>query len=134
MGTRSLGRPSTAVSQTRTMAPITPRQMPTPWTARSAASSRVTRRSSSLVEEAPQHPGSAGVLQLAQRLGLDLADALAGHRELLADLFQRVVGVHADAEAHAQHALLARRERRQHPRGALAQIALDGGLERDHRV
>ena len=48
------------------------------------------------------------MLQLAQRLGLDLTDALPGDRELLADFFQRVVGVHADAEAHAQHALLAR--------------------------
>ena len=38
------------------------------------------------------------MLQLAQRLGLDLADAFAGHGELLADLFQRVIGVHADAE------------------------------------
>src|SRR5215211_6156739 len=89
---------------------------------------------SALVEEAAQHAAAARVLELAQRLGLDLANALAGHRELLADFFQRVVGVHADAEAHAQHALLARRQRRQHPRRALAQIALDGGLERDHRV
>jgi hypothetical protein len=56
------------------------------------------------------------MLQLAQRFGLDLADAFARHRELLADFFQRVVGVHADAdaEAHAQHALLVRRERGQH--------------------
>src|SRR5690348_6666093 len=45
--------------------------------------------------------------QLAQRLGLDLADALAGHVELLADFFQRVVGVHVDAEAHPQHLGLA---------------------------
>jgi hypothetical protein len=33
-----------------------------------------------------------------------------------------VVGVHADAEAHAQHALLARRERGQHPGRRLAQV------------
>src|SRR4029453_11424178 len=89
---------------------------------------------SALVEEAAQHATAAGMLQLAQRLGLDLADALAGHRELLADLLEGVVGVHADAETHAQHALLARRERGQHPRRALAQVALDRGLERDHRV
>ena len=37
------------------------------------------------------------MLQLAQGLGLDLADALAGDRELLADFLQRVVGVHAIA-------------------------------------
>src|SRR5271156_1387018 len=41
---------------------------------------------------------AAWVLQLAQRLRFDLADAFAG---LLADLFERVVGVHADAEGHA---------------------------------
>ena len=31
------------------------------------------------------------MLQFSQRLGLDLADALPGHRELLADFLQRVV-------------------------------------------
>src|ERR1700675_2647429 len=61
-----------------------------------------------VVEEAPQLPASARMLQLAQRLGFDLADALAGHRELLADFFQGVVGVHADAEAHEKHAFFAR--------------------------
>jgi hypothetical protein len=50
--------------------------------------------------------------ELAQNLGLDLADALAGYRELLTDLFERVVGVHADAEAHAQDRFTARGERR----------------------
>src|SRR5437868_14018279 len=34
------------------------------------------------------------VLELAQRLGFDLADALARHVELLADFFLRVVGRH----------------------------------------
>jgi hypothetical protein len=48
---------------------------------------------SSIVEEAPQNPRPARMLELAQRLCLDLADALSGHRELLADFFQRVVGV-----------------------------------------
>ena len=33
---------------------------------------------------------------------------LPSHRELLADLFQRVIGVHPDAKPHAQHALFAR--------------------------
>src|SRR3954464_3242037 len=49
--------------------------------------------------------------QLPQRLGFDLAYALARDVELLADFFQRVVGRHLDAEAHAQHLRLARRER-----------------------
>ena len=55
--------------------------------------------------------------QLAQRLRLDLADALARDVELLADFLQRVVGVHLDAEAHAQHLRLARRQRVEHVLG-----------------
>src|SRR4029077_4672940 len=65
-------------------------------------------RRSLVVQEASEFSRPARVLQFPQRLGLDLADALAGDRELLADFFQRVVGVHANAEAHAEHALLAR--------------------------
>ena len=74
------------------------------------------------------------MLQLPQRLGLDLTNAFARHRKLLADLFQRVVGVHADAEAHAQHAFFARGERSQHARGGLAQVGLDRGVDRQDRV
>ena len=48
------------------------------------------------------------MLQLAQRLRLDLPNPLARHRELLADFFERVVSIHTDAEPHAQHAFLAR--------------------------
>src|SRR5262249_22389950 len=72
--------------------------------------------------------------ELAQRLGLDLADALARHRELLADLFQRVVLVHAQAEAHANYTLLARRERGERARRGLAQVRLDRGVDRQDRV
>src|SRR5216110_3131019 len=71
-------------------------------------------RSAFLVQEALQPLGSGGVAQLAQRLGLDLPYALARDVELLADLLQRVVGGHLDAEAHAQHLGLARRERVEH--------------------
>jgi hypothetical protein len=45
-----------------------------------------------------------------------------------------VVGIHADAEAHPEHALLARRQRGQHPRRRLAQVGLDRGIDRQHRV
>ena len=74
------------------------------------------------------------MLQLAQRLCLDLTDTFAGDRELLADFFQRVVGVHADAEAHAEHAFFARRQRGQHARGGFAQVGLDRGVDRQDRV
>src|SRR5690606_31234647 len=56
-----------------------------------------------LVEEAAQVVAAGGVAQLAQGLGFDLPDPLAGDVELLADFFQRVVGIHVDAEAHAQY-------------------------------
>src|SRR5450755_2521311 len=73
------------------------------------------------------------MLQLPQRLGLDLPNTLSGHTELLPHLFQRVVGVHADAEAHAQDAFFARGQRRQHPRGGLAQVGLDRSINgQDH--
>ena len=45
-----------------------------------------------------------------------------------------MIGVHADAEPHAQHAFLARRQRREHPRRRLAQIRLYRRLDRQHRV
>src|SRR5689334_22871569 len=51
------------------------------------------------------------VAELAQRLGLDLPDALARDLEALSDLLEGVVGLLADAEAQAQDLLLARRER-----------------------
>ena len=74
------------------------------------------------------------MLELAQRLGLDLPDALARHRELLADFLKRVVGVHADAEAHAQNAFLARRQRRQHPGGCFPEVRLDRRVDRLDRI
>jgi hypothetical protein len=45
----------------------------------------------SIVEEAPENLRTVRVLELALRLGLDLVDALACHRELLADFLERVV-------------------------------------------
>src|SRR6516162_11414591 len=74
------------------------------------------------------------MLQLPERFRLDLADALARDRELLADLFQGVVLVHADAEAHADYTLLARRERGERARRGLAQVRLDDGVDRHDRV
>jgi hypothetical protein len=55
----------------------------------------------SIVEKASEYPRPCRMLELAQRLRLDLADAFARHRELLADFFQCMVAVHADPEAHA---------------------------------
>src|SRR5262245_36674336 len=92
-----------------------------PWDRRTGTSNAGS------VDEALQDPTPARMAQLAQRLRLDLADALARHLEVLPDLFERVVAVLADAEAHHQHLLLARRERRQH----LARVLREA---RDQRV
>jgi hypothetical protein len=88
----------------------------------------------SIIQETPQLPASARMLQLPQRLRLDLPNTLSGHRELLPDFFQRVVGVHADAEAHAEHAFFAGGERGQHARRGFAQVGLDRGIDRQDRV
>ena len=50
-----------------------------------------------LVEEPGQFLAAARLLQLADSLGLDLADALAGHLEDVADFFQRVAVAVAQA-------------------------------------
>src|SRR5437660_12144751 len=68
--------------------------------------------------------------ELAQRLGLDLADALAGDGEVLADLLERVLAAVGEPEPEAQHLLLARRQRVQHPVGLLAEGQSDDRLDR----
>src|SRR6185312_5495718 len=74
------------------------------------------------------------VPQLAQRLGLDLADALAGDGEALADLFERVLAAVADAEAHLDHLFLARRQRLQHRLGLFLEVEIDDRLGGRHDV
>ena len=46
--------------------------------------------------------------EFRQRLGFDLTDPLAGHVERPADLLERVVSVHANAEPHPENAFLTR--------------------------
>src|SRR3989442_130078 len=65
----------------------------------------------SRLEKAPELLRARWVPELAQRLGLDLSDALAGDREVLPDLPQRVLAPVGEAEAEPQHLLLARGER-----------------------
>ena len=74
------------------------------------------------------------MFELPYRLRLDLADAFPRYRELLADLLQRVLLIHADAKAHAQHPFFARGDRGEHARRGLAQFRLDGGVDRLDRV
>src|SRR5262245_51462002 len=56
--------------------------------------------------ELPELAAPRGMAQLAQRVRLDLADALAGQAELLADLLQRPWPAVVEAEAEPEHPLL----------------------------
>src|SRR2546427_7600702 len=85
------------------------------WGARSRPPSR------SILDEGLEVAPAQRMAQLAERLGLDLPDALARHREALADLFERVLPLFADAEPEAEDLLLLRRQR--------GQRALDLGRE-----
>ena len=86
-----------------------------------------------LVEEAAQLIRSARVAELSQRLRLDLADAFARHVELLADFLERVIGIHLDAEAHAQHFRLARRQAGENVLGGFAQALRRSRNRRERR-
>ena len=72
--------------------------------------------------------------QLAERLGFDLPDALAGYGEVLADLFERVLAAVFQAEAHFDDLLFARRQGFQHLGGLLAQVQVDDGIRRGNAV
>ena len=66
------------------------------------------------VQEVLELLAAAGVTELAQRLGFDLADALARDVELLADLFERAGTAVLDAEAQLQDLPLTRGEGGEH--------------------
>ena len=60
------------------------------------------------IEESAQAMAAAGVAQLAQRLGFDLADAFASDSEMLSDLFEGVLAAVLQAKAHLDDLFLAR--------------------------
>src|SRR5258708_37805310 len=70
------------------------------------------------------------VAKLAQRLGLDLADALAGDAEALAHLFQRPLVAVDQPETQLQHAPFARRERVEYVFDLRVQHRERGGIGR----
>src|SRR2546427_4774239 len=81
---------------------------------------------SQLFDEIFQALASRRMAQLAQRLGLDLADPLAGHPELPADFLQRPGTAIIEPEAQLQHLALTRRQRLQH----VLQLLLQHGERR----
>src|SRR5262245_26696662 len=64
-----------------------------------------------VLDEGLEVPPAQRMAQLAQRLGLDLPNAFACYREPLADLFEGVLALFADAEAEPQDLFLLRRQR-----------------------
>ena len=76
----------------------------------------------SIVYEAPKNPGPMRMLELTQRLGLNLADPFAGHRELLADFGKRLIGAHPNAKTHAHYPLFAWAERGEGAGSRLPQV------------
>ena len=70
--------------------------------------------------------------QLAQGLGLDLADAFTGDVEELAHFFQGMVALFGDTETLAQHLLLARGQIGQHGRQLFGQLGIDDFLGGGH--
>src|SRR6266436_4539128 len=73
--------------------------------------------------------------QLAQRLGLDLADAFASHGKRLAHFFQSVLRAVFQTKAHLDDLLFAWSKRAQHLRSLVLQVDVDHGLSRrDHRA
>src|SRR3990172_1297219 len=85
-------------------------------------------RDRSLLKVVPEHPAAARVAQPAERLALNLANALARQAELAANLFERIGAPVDQAVAQAQNARLARAERAEHFFDLLVHQALVNGL------
>src|SRR5262245_34048645 len=80
-------------------------------------------------EEAAELLGARWMAQLAERLRLDLADALAGDGEVLPHLLERVLAAVGQPEAEAEDLFLARRQGVQDLVGLLAQRETDHALD-----
>src|SRR5689334_23875233 len=72
--------------------------------------------------------GTLGGAELAQGLGFDLADALAGNVEFLTDFFEGVLALAADTEAEADTLRFLGREGLQDTGGFVAAVGIDDGV------
>src|SRR6266849_6870490 len=86
-----------------------------------------------VVEKQPELAGARRLAQLAQSLGFDLANALAGDGELPTNLLQRVLRIVLQTKTHLHDLLLARSQSVQHLPGLLLQVHVDGSLVRRER-
>ena len=78
-----------------------------------------------VVEECPKPVAAAGVAQFSQRLRLNLPDPLAGHREVLAYLFERMFRPVLKTEPHLDDLFLARAQGLQYFGRLLAKVEVD---------
>src|SRR4051794_14967121 len=93
-----------------------------------AGHSRFEFLSRDLRQSPRQQRGSFALLggaELLERAALDLPDALPRDGETLADLFQRVLAIGAEAVAQAEHLLLAIRKRRERAFHLLREVTLE---------
>ena len=90
------------------------------WTAPPAVKSK--SRFLYAIHEGLQLPAAAGMTQLAECLGFDLANAFPGDLEALPDLFERVLRAVLQAEPHLDDAFFPRSQRGEHLRRVLLQI------------
>src|SRR3984893_11433314 len=77
-----------------------------------------------VVEKCLELAGARGLAQLAQGLGFDLANALAGNGERAANLLQRMLRAILQTKAHPHDLLLARGQGAQHVRGLFLRSTL----------
>src|SRR5215470_9731365 len=76
-------------------------------------------------KERAQFAAARWMPQLPKRLRFDLTDTLSRDGEALTDFLERVLAAVADAEAHLDDLLFARRQRFQHRFGLLFQVQVD---------
>src|SRR5882724_1585319 len=79
----------------------------------------------SVLDESLERPPTERVAKFAKRLGLDLADPLAGHGEALAHFLQRMLTLLADAEAQAEDLLFLGRQRAERALDLIRQVLAD---------
>src|SRR5688572_16116710 len=82
------------------------------------------------VQESLKLPNARGMAHLAERLGLDLPDALARDLELLSDFLQRARIAIAQPETQFEHFAFALGEARQHVAQFVLQQTVAGHLGR----
>ena len=95
---------------------------------------RILSSSIYVVEKCLELAGARGLAQLAQCLGFDLANTLAGDGERPGNLLQRVLRAVLQTKAHLDYLLFTRAEGVQHVRGLFLQVRVDGGVGLEQRL